>query len=593
MKKAGLFGRTDTADEIGEERIIGPWKMVLKNFCSNKAAMGALILFLIIFLGVIIGPRFFPLDLSYQESSQINMAPGRNLMKLPNEIKGNVSMISVGPKFSVGVSKEGVLSVWGQTKISRTIDVGVIPAVQGRAVLTAAGFDHILAMTEDGTVYAWGSDRLGQCALPRNLYEEGKIIQLAAGYQISAAVTDTGYVHVWGNTNLNDARVKRDLQGSIAKVVFTSDAMLGLTKDGTVVYLGKNGTSYSKIPDAVKNAKAVDLAASAAAVAAVLEDGRVAVWGNLSNGIADIPETKGKILSITAGRYHFNAVTDQNELVSWGQNSLGQTELPKKIDVSRIAGIYSGYYQNYAVMDDGSTVSWGLKGYVLGTDELGRDILNRMVNGGLMTMTIGAVAVMISTVLGVVIGCISGFFGGKTDMILMRITELFSSIPFLPFAMILSSIMVTKFGENMRIFIIMVILGLLSWSGLARLVRAQVLSKREQEFVTAARAMGIKEAAIVFRHILPNVVSTIIVNATLSFATCLLTESSLSFLGFGVARPRPTWGNMLFGANNSVTIQNYWWQWVFTALALSVCVICINTIGDGLRDALDPKSNER
>ena len=140
---------------------------------------------------------------------------------------------------------------------------------------------------------------------------------------------------------------------------------------------------------------------------------------------------------------------------------------------------------------------------------------------------------------------------------------------------------------------IMVVLGVLSWTGLARLVRAQVLSEREQEFVTAARAMGVKQMSIVFKHIIPNVISVIIVQATLSFATSMLTESSLSFLGFGVALPRPTWGNMLTGCFNSVVIQNYWWRWVFPSIILGICVICINLIGDGLRDAIDPKSNER
>ena len=139
----------------------------------------------------------------------------------------------------------------------------------------------------------------------------------------------------------------------------------------------------------------------------------------------------------------------------------------------------------------------------------------------------------------------------------------------------------------------MVLLGVLSWVGLQRLVRAQVLSIREQEYVLAARAVGIKEFGIVFKHIIPNVISVIIVSATLSFASSLLTEATLSFLGFGVQPPQPTWGNMLFGANNSVVIQNYWWRWVFPSIILSITVICINLIGTGLDDAINPKSRER
>lgn len=113
------------------------------------------------------------------------------------------------------------------------------------------------------------------------------------------------------------------------------------------------------------------------------------------------------------------------------------------------------------------------------------------------------------------------------------------------------------------------------------------------EYITAAKALGVREVAIVFKHIIPNVISVILVSATLSFATSMLTESTLSYLGFGIAPPTPTWGNMLTGANDSIIIQQYWWRWVFTAIIFSICTICINLIGDGLRDAIDPKSNER
>jgi peptide/nickel transport system permease protein len=201
--------------------------------------------------------------------------------------------------------------------------------------------------------------------------------------------------------------------------------------------------------------------------------------------------------------------------------------------------------------------------------------------------------VLISSFVAIIIGCIAGYFGGKIDVLLMRVTEIFSAIPFLPFAMLLSYVlMYTTTDETTRILIIMVILGLLSWTGLARMIRGQVLAEREKEFVLAAKSMGIKEKRIAFKHILPNVVSILLVNVTLDFAGCMLTESSLSYLGFGVQQPQPTWGNMLYGANNSIVIQNYWWQWVFPALFLAIATISINIIGDTMRDVLDPKSSQ-
>ena len=138
----------------------------------------------------------------------------------------------------------------------------------------------------------------------------------------------------------------------------------------------------------------------------------------------------------------------------------------------------------------------------------------------------------------------------------------------------------------------MLILGVLSWTGLARIIRGQVLAEREKEFVTAAKAMGVPPYKIAFRHVLPNIVSVILVSMTLDFAGCLLTESALSYLGFGVQQPTPTWGNMLSGCNNSTVIQYYWWQWLFPSLFLSLAVVCINVVGDALRDALDPKKQK-
>jgi peptide/nickel transport system permease protein len=178
-------------------------------------------------------------------------------------------------------------------------------------------------------------------------------------------------------------------------------------------------------------------------------------------------------------------------------------------------------------------------------------------------------------------------------MFLMRATEVVSAIPFMPLAIILSAIIGNRISENMRIVMIMFILGLLSWPSLARLTRAQILAERESEFVTAAKAMGVKEGGIIFRHIVPNVIAVILVNLTLDLATCMLIESTLSFLGFGIQEPNATWGNMLYSCVDSVVIRRHWWRWVFPAISLSLATISVNAVGDGLRDAIDPKANDR
>lgn len=577
---------------LEEEQMQGPVKTIIKNFTSNKLSMTGLIVFLLIFAVVIIGPFFIKQDLSYTETSQQNVAPGMDLMNVPSSLEGKVAEISVGPTYTIAVSKDGQLYMWGKTRITSTLNLKYVPSGMGKIKRISAGFDHVLALNEEGKVFAWGNDRQKQCDVPDKVKELTDVVDVIAGYQCSVVLTADGHTYFFGNEANNDYKNTHAYQGQIAKVVTTADAVLGLTKDGQAVYLGKQANGYTKLPENMGTV--VDIAATASTMAAVNSDGKVFVWGNLSErGEGKLPEFTSKVVALSAGRYHYSAVTEDGKVVAWGFDNYKQSTVPSSINNHKIVALYSGAYQNYAVTDSGKILTWGLKGYLLGTDDLGRDILNRLINGGKMSMTIGAIAVVISTIIGVTIGGVSGFFGGKIDIILQRIVEIVSGLPFLPFAMILSALLGNALTSNQRIYLMMVILGLLQWPSLSRLVRAQVFSEREKEFVTAAKAVGVKQMSIVFKHILPNVISVIIVTATLDFATCMLTEATLSYLGFGVPAPQPTWGNMLYGCNNSIVIQNYWWRWVFTSIVLGICVICINLTGDGLRDAIDPKSQER
>lgn len=593
LKRLLGFGKKKELDVMQEEALQSPMRTIIKNFMSNKLAMLGLIVFVVIFLIVLIGPLFNPIDLSEKEETQINVAPCMDMMDVPDELQGNVKEISTGSTFSVGLDNDGNVYVWGYTRVSNKVDlIEKMPSREelGNVVSVAAGYDHIMALNDEGEIICWGSDRLGQCKVPMEVSRKDDIKQIAAGYQMSYALTEDGEIFCWGNENLNDVRLtKRNGNSDIAKISVANTTLMALTYDGEVRHMGSQQSDISKIPEDLGTV--VDIATTSDACVALLEDGTLRIWGKANQGERDIPEMDGNVVAIYGGRYHLTALTDTGYVYSWGSDNKGQTDVPAK--ATDVVAIYGGTYQNYAVTESGKIVTWGLKGYLLGSDELGRDVFSRILNGGRMTMTIGAIAVIISTIIGIIVGGISGFFGGWIDIVLQRITEIIYSLPFLPMAMIMTSIIGNSMTEDAKISLIMVVLGVLSWPSLARLVRAQVLAEREKEFVTAANAMGVKKIAIVFKHIIPNVISVIIVSATLDFASCMLTESTLSFLGFGVKLPRPTWGNMLNGCVNSVVIQNYWWRWVFPAIMLSICVICINLVGDGLRDAIDPKSNER
>lgn len=588
---ARLFGGSKGLSLYEEEQIQSPLKTVVKTFISNKIGMSALIVFLLIFATVTIGPMIHPVDLSYSEQSQVNVAPGLDMMDVPTEIKSQIKQIAIGPSFGVGLTEDGNVYTWGKTKITNTIDIKDVPKDMGKVVQIAAGFDHAIALNDQGEIFGWGNNRQKQFKMPLDLKGVTNIKEIYAGYQSSVVLTDDGKTYFMGNDKSNDYFEFHEHQGKLMDVAVSGEAFIGLTFDNQVVYLGTQFDGpYAKIPENM--GKVVDISATVSTMAALNENGDVFIWGNPSTTNKEnvLPEFASKPVVIKGGRNHYSAILENGQVAAWGSNALGQTKVPADLKVKQM---FVGSFQNYALTEENELVTWGLKGYLCGTDELGRDIFTRLLNGGRMTMTIGGVAVVISTIIAIIVGGISGYFGGRIDNVLQRLAEIVGALPFLPFAMILSALIGNKMTSSQKIFLIMVILGVLSWPGLQRLIRAQVLSVRELEYVTAAKVLGVSQFNIVFKHIIPNVISIIIVSATLSFSSSMLTESSLSFLGFGVAAPQPTWGNMLNSSRNSIVIQNYWWRWVFASIVLSICVICINLIGESLRDAIDPKSQER
>ena len=222
-------------------------------------------------------------------------------------------------------------------------------------------------------------------------------------------------------------------------------------------------------------------------------------------------------------------------------------------------------------------------GHWLGTDGAGRDVWARLAYASRVSMWVGIASVAIATLIGVVLGSIAGFLRGRVDSIIMRFTDIVLCFPTL--LVILSVVTITGPSQTNVILVI----GGFSWPGICRLVRGQFLSLRELDYVQAARAIGASNRIIVTRHMLPNVVAPVTVAVTLGLASAILTEAGLSFLGLSVQVPTPTWGNMLFGATSISLIENNWWLWLPPGLMIALAVLAINFVGDGLRDALDPR----
>ncbi len=223
--------------------------------------------------------------------------------------------------------------------------------------------------------------------------------------------------------------------------------------------------------------------------------------------------------------------------------------------------------------------------YWLGTDELGRDQFTRLLYAGQISLKIGFFVALLSTLIGTAVGAIAGFFGRATDQLLMRITDLFLVVP----GIAILAMALERFGKS-DLTIVLVLAGLF-WMYIARVVRGQVLSLKEKEFVEAARASGASGRRIIVRHILPNIIGPIMVNATLAIALAIITESTLSFLGFGVQPPKTSWGNMLANAEGYVGTPQAYLLYA-PGMAILITVLCVNFIGDGLRDAFDPQSEK-
>lgn len=234
--------------------------------------------------------------------------------------------------------------------------------------------------------------------------------------------------------------------------------------------------------------------------------------------------------------------------------------------------------------EEPSSANW------FGTDQNGRDIFLRTIHGGKVSLTIGLVTMIAVTIIGAVIGAVSAYAGGVVDDLFMRFTDFVLLIPFMVFVIVLNAIM-NGYEKVTGMWSLIIVFSLLGWGGVARIVRSKVLSEKENEYVLAARSIGTKPRKVIGRHIIPNVMTVIIVQATLLLAMYIVAEAGLSFIGVGVPPSIPSWGNMLMEARQTDVLKNKPWIWVPPAVCITLTILAINFVGEGLKDAFDPKTN--
>jgi len=578
-------------DVYKEEALLSPGKVIAKRFIKNKLAIIGIIGFISIFI--------FSFNYTY--------------LNVPKElIREGIVKISSGNSNSIGLSENGNVYVWGA---NHRDNLNVPKEVSNvKIVDVSAGSQHMVAMDENYNLYFWGYNHQQQAQIHTrfteiNAFQSDPIRFVKAGIDKTAVITESGKLYIWGvGANNPGDSIRRtpyvftelDDENIILKAVdveYNVGNVIVLLENGSIRVVGTQNDVFFTTPIELTDGTVTvtQIGVSDYNAFAVDSTGKLYVWGSVSFGLheAYVPEeAKTNVKTLAVGYQHAIVVTNDGNIYSWGDNHYNQTEIPRNL--SDVDKLFVNTYQNFAIDEDGNVHAWGLKGFIFGADEQGRNFFSQMVHGGKITLTVGAVAVLISLVIGVTVGLTAGYFGGRIDNLLMRFAEIVSSFPFLPFAITLSALLIGgATSEVERMLMIMVILGVLSWTGLARLIRGQILSERERDYVLAAKALGIKQKHIIWRHIFPAVISIVIVNATLGYAGSLLTEAGLSFLGFGVQKPNPSWGNILTTAQDVQVIRVYWWRWILPGLAIIIAALSINLIGDALRDAMDPKNAER
>ena len=586
----------DFKNVLEEEAITSPSKVVWKNFLHDKLARIGMLGFVLILLFCFLGSVVMPMkDPAKTETVLKNIQPGRKILSVDSGLeKKGIETIGNGISFSIGLDKTGKLYTWGSDP-SGVLD---IPSnVENKKIeKLAVGDKHAMVLTKNGELFAWGFNNFNQATIPsdiRSLASYEGIEDIYAGEGYSGIITKEKNLYLWGNVKASKLDIlPSNVNGHVKKVNGSSFNMVILLDDGTVAVAGTTGNEISAVPEELTNGSVnvVDVKMTFRTGIALDDQGKIHVWGSTDKGMMNVPEINEKVVQVSTNRNAMYALGESGKVYAWGDNTLNELNVPSNLVAEKL---YSGFYQTYAVNKDGTVTAWGNKGYFMGTDQFGRDLLTRLMAGGKVTFLVGFLACIVEAIIGMIVGMIAGFKGGWVDNLLMRISEIFSSIPFMPLVITLSAFLGVNMGSNEKLILIMLILGFISWPSLARIVRGQILIEREKDFVLAARALGIKEYAIIIRHILPNVLNLCIVNVTLSYASNMLTESGLSFLGFGVQAPMPSWGNMLDGAQQSEVIQMYWWRWILPAVCIMIAAFSINLIGDGLRDALDPKANEK
>ncbi len=542
-------------DDTERVRVLSPGMMVAKRFFRNKLAIVGLVIivcmFLFSFLGGVIMPYsetqvFYTTEemkkdyagATYIEDFQLMAADGAELpsdtlskMLIALSTDELVFETRSGQLLGLGLLDENVYYIYS---LEKTTNASVIQSDE----YAAAVEEGVNYLTVGGVTYLYdGTGAKG------SLY-------IATELGIACKLSFTAYT---SDTEFSYAFYKSVLEAMSAGVTDAAadgeQYTVAQTDDASAMVYTVYGTEYAYVSDMSINA--------------------------ITDGVFLTPDFKlATSAAIEAGADSFEWTDEEGETDTYLlSNSNGQYTI-KRYQETRVIATYQSPSKEH----------W------LGTDANGMDLLARLMYGGRISLLIGFVVVFIELIIGVIIGGIAGFFGGWVDNLLMRFVDIIYCIPAMPLYLILGSIMdYYKASSTVRIYMLCIIISLIGWVGIARIVRGQILSLREQEFMTAAEATGISVSRRIFKHLVPNVVPQLVVFASMGVGDVILMESTLSFLGLGIKYPAASWGSIINAVNDSYVMTNYLFVWIPAGILILLTVLAFNFIGDGLRDAFDPK----
>ena len=593
-------------DDASRVKVLSPARLVLKRFLRNKLAIVGMVLLIALFSLSFLGPVFYPygqldkfttvkgMELDYavcgvpstfnkymlvenKATDEFKNFVDSFIKELNNDEADEKLVERMGSSFIVTKGVDNVYTVkiksaelYAYDNIRKEVKAGE-PSAELDAQIKAAIENKESEFTFEGVSYQLVSKSKTETGVIAT-YPDGAEVEAILATKLTFDPVESGY-------KVEDQMISLALLNYQKENRFTykgAEYTIEIHEGGSAKILDSTGKAVIDIlPYSIRDISGKDS----------LGDGFKTAFAAVVNQMEAEKSRTGKfsydVPQLDADTAQYLTDEDGNLILENEELAVNRKEISGEVR----------YYANYSVRKEVYDLySPPSRAHILGTDGDGYDVLARIMYGGRISLIVGFVVVFLETILGVIMGGIAGFFGGWVDTLIMRLVDIFYCIPTMPIMIIIASVFdKLKVPPYERLMWMMVILGVLGWSGIARLVRGQILSLREQEFMIAAEATGLKTNRRIYKHLIPNVMPQLIVSMTMGLGGVILLESTLSYLGLGVKHPLATWGNIINSVSSIEAMKSYVYIWLPVGILICLAVIAFNFVGDGLRDAFDPK----